>query len=74
VIAGFSFCLGVMSGKQEHRIFVGGLGWDVTERELEEAFECYGKILECQVPFSLPSLYFLLIEILSSFAAIALLF
>ena len=50
-LEGFSFCLGVMSGREENRIFVGGLGSDVTERQLEKAFECYGEILECQVPF-----------------------
>lgn len=38
-----------MSGKEENRIFVGGLGWDVTERQLEHAFDRYGKILECQI-------------------------
>lgn len=51
-----------MSGKEDNRIFVGGLGWDVTERQLEHAFDRYGKILECQVPFfinSLSLIYFL---------------
>jgi len=47
-----------MSGKEENRIFVGGLGWDVTERQLEHAFDRYGKILECQVPLNLPTIYF----------------
>ncbi|KAK7269733.1 hypothetical protein RIF29_22468 [Crotalaria pallida] len=37
-----------MAGKEENRIFVGGLSWDVTERQLEHAFDRYGKILECQ--------------------------
>jgi heterogeneous nuclear ribonucleoprotein G len=41
-----------MAGKEDNRIFVGGLGWDVTERQLEHAFDRYGKILECQVPIS----------------------
>ncbi|KAM3360349.1 glycine-rich RNA-binding protein RZ1B isoform X1 [Capsicum galapagoense] len=39
-----------MSGKdQDYRIFVGGLAWDVTDRQLEGAFDRYGKILDCQV-------------------------
>lgn len=33
----------------ESRIFVGGLSWDVTERQLESTFDRYGKITECQV-------------------------
>uniref|UniRef100_A0A6N2LSK0 CCHC-type domain-containing protein n=1 Tax=Salix viminalis TaxID=40686 RepID=A0A6N2LSK0_SALVM len=38
-----------MSGKEENRIFVGGLSWDITERQLENAFDRFGKIVECQV-------------------------
>ncbi|KAE9592448.1 putative RNA recognition motif domain-containing protein [Lupinus albus] len=37
-----------MSGKEENRIFVGGLSSDVSERQLHRAFDRYGKILECQ--------------------------
>ncbi|MBA0629495.1 hypothetical protein Godav_024043 [Gossypium davidsonii] len=38
-----------MAGKEENRIFVGGLSWDVTERQLEHAFSPFGKILESQI-------------------------
>ncbi|XP_057789501.1 glycine-rich RNA-binding protein RZ1C-like [Salvia miltiorrhiza] len=34
---------------QDYRIFVGGLSWDVTERQLESAFSRFGKIMSCQV-------------------------
>ncbi|XP_039005067.1 glycine-rich RNA-binding protein RZ1C-like isoform X2 [Hibiscus syriacus] len=38
-----------MAGKEENRIFVGGLSWDVTERQLEHAFSQFGKIIESQI-------------------------
>ncbi|TQD93636.1 hypothetical protein C1H46_020739 [Malus baccata] len=37
-----------MAGKEEYRIFVGGLSWDVTERQMESAFQRFGKVLEAQ--------------------------
>ncbi|GMN52896.1 hypothetical protein TIFTF001_022048 [Ficus carica] len=38
-----------MAGKEDYRIFVGGLSWNVTERQLENAFSRFGKVLESQV-------------------------
>ncbi|GLT93251.1 hypothetical protein SLE2022_110520 [Rubroshorea leprosula] len=38
-----------MAGKKENRIFVGGLSWDFTERQLEHNFIHFGKILESQI-------------------------
>jgi heterogeneous nuclear ribonucleoprotein G len=40
-----------MAGKEENRIFVGGLSWDITERQLENAFDRFGKIVESQVRY-----------------------
>ncbi|KAL7148239.1 hypothetical protein ABFS83_06G164900 [Erythranthe nasuta] len=34
---------------QDYRIFVGGLSWEVTQRQLENAFNRFGKIVDCQV-------------------------
>ncbi|KAL5975070.1 hypothetical protein ACLOJK_031746 [Asimina triloba] len=42
-----------MAGKEEMRIFVGGLSWDTTDRQLEDAFSRFGKILEAQGPSKL---------------------
>ncbi|KAL0888971.1 hypothetical protein Bca101_012954 [Brassica carinata] len=36
-------------GSLDNRIFVGGLSWDVTERQLQDTFHRYGKIVECQI-------------------------
>ncbi|PIA34325.1 hypothetical protein AQUCO_03800132v1 [Aquilegia coerulea] len=38
-----------MGSKVENRIFVGGLSWETDERQLEDAFSRYGKILEAQI-------------------------
>ncbi|KAG0470822.1 hypothetical protein HPP92_016928 [Vanilla planifolia] len=38
-----------MSGKEEARIFVGGLSWETSERQLEAAFSRFGKVLDAQI-------------------------
>ena len=40
-----------MAGRDENRIFVGGLAWETTEKQLEDAFSRYGKIIESLVCF-----------------------
>uniref|UniRef100_A0A3Q7FLM5 RRM domain-containing protein n=1 Tax=Solanum lycopersicum TaxID=4081 RepID=A0A3Q7FLM5_SOLLC len=46
-------CTGEGGAKQvqDCRIFVGGLSWDVTEHQLEDAFSPFGKIVDCQVRY-----------------------
>lgn len=39
----------IMAGREENRIFVGGLSAHTTERQLDDAFRRYGKILESVV-------------------------
>lgn len=51
-----------MSAKEsEYRIFVGGLSWDITERQLEDAFSRFGKVVDCQVWIFYPYYAFLFI-------------
>ncbi|CAN1339513.1 Glycine-rich RNA-binding protein RZ1C [Linum perenne] len=38
-----------MSTKDDYRIFVGGLGWEMSERQLETAFSRFGKIIHTQI-------------------------
>ncbi|MQL78906.1 hypothetical protein Taro_011334 [Colocasia esculenta] len=40
---------GGMGSKEEIRIFVGGLSWETTDRDLEDAFSRFGKVTEAQV-------------------------
>lgn len=57
-----------MGSKEEIRIFVGGLSWETTDRDLEDAFNRFGKVTEAQVgaaplspepnPYHLLSLWF----------------
>ncbi|CAN6281900.1 unnamed protein product [Urochloa humidicola] len=38
-----------MDGKEEGRIFVGGLSWQTDERKLEDAFGRFGKVVDAQI-------------------------
>ncbi|MQL78907.1 hypothetical protein Taro_011335 [Colocasia esculenta] len=38
-----------MGSKEEIRIFVGGLSWETTDRDLEDAFSRFGKVIEAQI-------------------------
>ncbi|KAK1572423.1 hypothetical protein Q3G72_032470 [Acer saccharum] len=38
-----------MAGKEDFRIFVGGLSYGITERQLENEFNRFGKIIESQI-------------------------
>ncbi|GMN39240.1 hypothetical protein TIFTF001_008477 [Ficus carica] len=38
-----------MSGREGNRVFVGGLAWETSHRQLQHAFSRYGHILECVV-------------------------
>lgn len=38
-----------MAARDGYRIFVGGLGWNTSQRHLEDAFVRYGKIIDSLV-------------------------
>ncbi|KAL8154353.1 hypothetical protein V2J09_012113 [Rumex salicifolius] len=38
-----------MGGREDNRIFIGGIGWNTTERLLKDTFARYGKIIDCLV-------------------------
>lgn len=40
---------GAMGGQEQVRIFVGGLSWDTSERDLEDAFSRFGKVIAAEV-------------------------
>lgn len=42
---------GAMAGKEEGRIFVGGLSFHTDERKLADAFRRFGKVVDAQVPY-----------------------
>ncbi|KAE8652009.1 hypothetical protein Csa_021693 [Cucumis sativus] len=44
-----------MASKDEYRIFVGGLSWNISERQLENAFIRFGKMLELKLLDTLQS-------------------
>lgn len=47
-----------MVGREDYRIFVGGLGWNTSQRHLEDEFARYGKIIDCLVSSFLICFYF----------------
>ncbi|CAA6653740.1 unnamed protein product [Spirodela intermedia] len=38
-----------MGGQEQVRIFVGGLSWDTSERDLEDAFSRFGKVIAAEI-------------------------
>ena len=54
-----------MGGPDAVRIFVGGLSWETSERDLEDAFSRFGKVVVAEVCFlysliiSCPFIWFL---------------
>ena len=40
-----------MSDYEQFRVFVGGLSWEINDRELEDEFRRFGKVLDAKVSF-----------------------
>jgi heterogeneous nuclear ribonucleoprotein G len=57
-----------MEGKEEGRIFVGGLSWQTDERKLQDAFGRFGKVVDAQVPAPTRPSPLVLLPALGSFA------
>ena len=41
----------IMSDYEQFRVFVGGLSWEINDRELEDEFRRFGKVLDAKVIF-----------------------
>lgn len=56
-----------MAGKEDARIFVGGLAWETTDRQLADTFSRFGKVLDAQVRLGLGFLLFRFLTFFSEF-------